>query len=150
PSPTSSELNYEGNRQLPAAQTLTLADGKIKVERYWRLSYQPHEPVPSIAEAAEQLRELLADSVRMRLVSDVPLGVLLSGGIDSSVVTALAVRAATETVKTFSISFAEASFDESQYARAVAKFLGTDHHEERFSASLAANLVSEIGAWMDE
>jgi asparagine synthase (glutamine-hydrolysing) len=93
---------------------------------------------------------LLADSVRLRLVSDVPLGVLLSGGIDSSVVTALAVRASAETVKTFSISFAESSFDESHYARAVAKFLGTDHHEERFNASLAANLVSEIGAWMDE
>ena len=53
-------------------------------------------------------------------------------------------------MKTFSISFAEASFDESAYARGVAKFLGTDHHEERFSANLAANLVSEIGAWMDE
>jgi asparagine synthase (glutamine-hydrolysing) len=106
--------------------------------------------VPSVPEAAEQLRELLADSVRMRLVSDVPLGILLSGGIDSSMVAALAVRAASETVKTFSISFAESSFDESQYARAVAKFLGTDHHEERFSASLAANLVGDIGAWMDE
>src|SRR2546422_4792393 len=141
---------YEGINKLPAAHTLTLEEGEIKVERYWRLSYQTTEPVPTISEAAERLRELLADSVRMRLVSDVPLGVLLSGGIDSSVVPALAVRAATETVKTFSISFAEASFDESQYARAVAKFLGTDHHEERFSASLAANLVSEIGAWMDE
>jgi asparagine synthase (glutamine-hydrolysing) len=86
----------------------------------------------------------------MRLVSDVPLGVLLSGGIDSSTVAALAVRASPETVKTFSISFAESSFDESSYARAVAKFLGTDHHEERFSVDLAANLVSEIGAWMDE
>ncbi|PYS70446.1 MAG: asparagine synthase (glutamine-hydrolyzing), partial [Acidobacteria bacterium] len=141
---------YEGISKLPAAHTLTLEDGEVKVERYWRLSYQPREPVPTVNEAAEQLRELLADSVRMRLVSDVPLGVLLSGGIDSSVVTALAVRASSETVKTFSISFAESSFDESQYARAVAKFLGTDHHEERFSASLAANLVSEIGAWMDE
>src|SRR6266508_1104801 len=141
---------YEGISKLPAAHTLTLEDGDVKVERYWRLSYKTKEPVPTISEAAEQLRELLADSVRRRLVSDVPLGVLLSGGIDSSVVTALAVRAATETVKTFSISFAEASFDESQYARAVAKFLGTDHHEERFSASLAANLVGEIGAWMDE
>src|SRR5438034_3898770 len=141
---------YEGLSKLPAAHTLTLENGQIEVERYWRLSYKTREPVPSIPDAAEQLRELLADSVRMRLVSDVPLGVLLSGGIDSSVVTALAVRAATETVKTFSISFAEASFDESQYARAGAKFLGTDHHEERFSASLAANLVGEIGAWMDE
>src|SRR6266568_3251831 len=141
---------YEGISKLPAAHTLTLEDGKISVERYWKLSYKTREPEPSVPEAAEHLRELLADSVRMRLVSDVPLGVLLSGGIDSSVVTALAVRAATETVKTFSISFAESSFDESSYARAVAKFFGTDHHEERFSADLAANLVSEIGSWMDE
>src|ERR1043166_6588693 len=141
---------YEGINKLPAAHTLTLEDGQVKVERYWKLSYETRRPVPSVQEAAEQLRDLLADSVRMRLVSDVPLGVLLSGGIDSSVVTALAVRASTETVKTFSISFAESSFDESHYARAVAKFLGTDHHEERFSASLAANLVSDIGAWMDE
>ena len=79
-----------------------------------------------------------------------PLGVLLSGGVDSSTIAALAVRASSEAVKTFSISFAEASFDESAYARGVAKFLGTDHHEERLSANLAANLVSEIGAWMDE
>ena len=86
----------------------------------------------------------------MRLVSDVPLGVLLSGGVDSSAIAALAVRASSEPVKTFSISFAEASFDESAYARGVAKFLGTDHHEERLSANLAANLVSEIGSWMDE
>jgi asparagine synthase (glutamine-hydrolysing) len=86
----------------------------------------------------------------MRLVSDVPLGILLSGGVDSSTVAALAVRASSEPVKTFSISFAESSFDESSYARAVAKFLGTDHHEERLSANLAANLVGEIGSWMDE
>ena len=141
---------YAGISKLPAAHTLTLEDGKIKVERYWHLSYETRQPIPNVNEATEQLRDLLADSVKMRLVSDVPLGVLLSGGIDSSLVTALAVRASSETVKTFSIGFAEASFDESQYARAVAKFLGTDHHEERFSASLAANLVSEIGAWMDE
>src|SRR5256714_6277638 len=105
---------YQGVSKLPAAHTLTLEDGEVKVERYWRLSYQPRLPVPTVPEAAEQLRELLADAVRMRLVSDVPLGVLLSGGLDSSVVTALAVRASSETVKTFSISFAESSFDESQ------------------------------------
>lgn len=141
---------YEGINKLPAAHKLTLEKGRVNVERYWRLSYQTTEPVPSEHEAAEQLRELLADAVRMRLVSDVPLGVLLSGGVDSSTVAALAVRASSEPVKTFSISFAEASFDESAYARSVAKYLGTDHHEERLSANLAANLVSEIGAWMDE
>ena len=141
---------YEGINKLPAAHKLTLEDGRVEVESYWQLSYKTAEPVPSENEAAEQLRELMADAVRMRLVSDVPLGVLLSGGVDSSSVAALAVAASSEAVKTFSISFAEASFDESAYARGVAKFLGTDHHEERLSANLAANLVSEIGAWMDE
>ena len=141
---------YEGINKLPAAHTLTLAGGCVNVKRYWQLSYKTAEPVPNEDEAAERLRELMADAVRMRLVSDVPLGVLLSGGIDSSTVAAMAVRASSEAVKTFSISFAESSFDESAYARGVAKFLGTDHHEERLSANLAANLVSEIGSWMDE
>ena len=141
---------YEGINKLPAAHKLVVEDGRIYTERYWCLSYKTAEPVPSEDEAAEHLRELMADAVRMRLVSDVPLGVLLSGGVDSSTIAALAVHASHEAVKTFSISFAEASFDESAYARGVAKFLGTDHHEERLSANLAANLVSEIGAWMDE
>ena len=141
---------YDGISKLPAAHKLVLEDGRVRVERYWYLSYKTAQPVPSENEAASHLRELMADAVRMRLVSDVPLGVLLSGGVDSSSVAAFAVRASSEPVKTFSISFAEASFDESAYARGVAKFLGTDHHEERLSANLAANLVSEIGAWMDE
>ena len=141
---------YQGINKLTAAHTLTLEDGQVEIERYWKLSYKKPEHTPTEQEAAEHVRALLADSVRMRLVSDVPLGVLLSGGIDSSAVTALAVLASSETVKTFSISFAEASFDESSFARAVAKYLGTDHHEEHFSADLAANLVSEIGSWMDE
>jgi len=141
---------YEGINKLPAAHKLVVEDGRVYTEKYWCLSYKTAEPVPSEDEAAEHLRELMADAVRMRLVSDVPLGVLLSGGVDSSTIAALAVHASHEAVKTFSISFAEASFDESAYARGVAKFLGTDHHEERLSANLAANLVSEIGAWMDE
>lgn len=141
---------YEGINKLPAAHTLTLEDGEAVVESYWCLSYKTKQPVPSEAEAAERLQELLADAVRMRLVSDVPLGVLLSGGVDSSAVTALAVRASSEPVKTFSISFAESSFDESSYARSVAKYLGTDHHEERLSSDLAANLIGDIGSWIDE
>ncbi|MBC7909396.1 MAG: asparagine synthetase B, partial [Pyrinomonadaceae bacterium] len=141
---------YEGIQKLPAAHTLTLEDGRVEVERYWCLSYKTQQPVPDENEAAAHLIKLLSDSVRMRLVSDVPLGVLLSGGVDSSSVAALAVQASSETVKTFSISFAESSFDESAYARAVAKFLSTDHHEERLSVDLAANLVGEIGSWMDE
>jgi asparagine synthase (glutamine-hydrolysing) len=141
---------YQGINKLAAAHTLTVEGGRVEVQPYWRLSYKKRTPVPTEEEAAEELRALLEDSVRMRLVSDVPLGVLLSGGVDSSTVTAMAVRSSTEAVKTFSISFAESSFDESSYARAVAKFLGTDHHEERLSVDLAANLVGEIGSWMDE
>ena len=141
---------YSGINKLTAAHKLTLENGEVKVEPYWQLNYKTTEPVPNEREAADHLLELMADAVRMRLVSDVPLGVLLSGGVDSSTIAALAVRASSEAVKTFSISFAEASFDESAYARGVAKFLGTDHHEERLSANLAANLVSEIGSWMDE
>jgi asparagine synthase (glutamine-hydrolysing) len=141
---------YQGIQKLPAAHTLTVEDGRVEVKPYWCLSYKTRQPVPTEEEAAEELRRLIEDSVRMRLVSDVPLGVLLSGGVDSSAVAAMAVRASSEAVKTFSISFAESSFDESSYARAVAKFLGTDHHEERLSVDLAANLVGEIGSWMDE
>jgi asparagine synthase (glutamine-hydrolysing) len=86
----------------------------------------------------------------MRLVSDVPLGILLSGGIDSSTVAAFATQYATETVKTFSIGFEEDSFDESKYARLVAKHLNTEHYEDRLSAERAGDLISEIGTWLDE
>src|SRR5258705_1427639 len=141
---------YEGINKLPAAHKIILDDGSVSITPYWKLSYKRPAIAPTEKEAAIHLQELLADAVRMRLVSDVPLGVLLSGGVDSSAIAALAVRASSEPVKTFSIWFAEASFDESAYARGVAKFLGTDHHEERLSANLAANLVSEIGSWMDE
>jgi asparagine synthase (glutamine-hydrolysing) len=141
---------YQGIHKLAAAHTLTVEDGRVDVQPYWCLSYRKRGPAPTEEEATEVLRHLLEDSVRMRLVSDVPLGVLLSGGVDSSTVAAMAVRSSSEAVKTFSISFAESSFDESSYARAVAKFLGTDHHEERLSVDLAANLVGEIGSWIDE
>jgi asparagine synthase (glutamine-hydrolysing) len=141
---------YQGIHKLPAAHGLSLADGKVTIEHYWNLSFTKTEPPPSIDEAAEELRELLADAVRMRLISDVPLGVFLSGGVDSSAIAAFAARVSNTTVKTFSISFAEKSFDESSYARRVAEHLGTEHHENRLSVDLAANLIGEIGSWMDE
>ncbi len=99
---------------------------------------------------AEDLRELLADAVRMRLVSDVPLGILLSGGVDSSTVAAFAAQFSTEKVKTFSIGFEEDSFDESKFARQVADHLNTEHYEDKLSVEKAADLISEIGTWLDE
>ncbi len=104
----------------------------------------------SLIAKAEELRELLSDAVRMRLVSDVPLGILLSGGIDSSTVAAFATQHATERVKTFSIGFEEDSFDESKYAREVARHLNTEHYEEILSAETAGDLITDIGTWLDE
>ncbi len=104
----------------------------------------------SLSGKADELKDLLSDAVRMRLVSDVPLGILLSGGIDSSTVAAFATQHATERVKTFSIGFEEDSFDESKYARKVARHLNTEHYEDKLSATTAGDLISEVGKWLDE
>lgn len=141
---------YKGISKLPAAHFLTVEKGEIKTRRYWNLSWHKNGSTPSIEKAATDLRELLADAVRMRLVSDVPLGILLSGGVDSSSVAAFATQFSTEKVKTFSIGFEEDSFDESKYARMVAKHLDTEHYEDRLSVEKAADLISEIGTWLDE
>lgn len=141
---------FRGISKLPAAHIMTVENGEFQIRRYWNLTFNKKGHVRSLEDAATELRDLLSDAVRMRLVADVPLGVLLSGGVDSSAVAAFATRHATETVKTFSIGFAEDSFDETRYARLVAKHLGTDHYEEILSAAKAGDLVSEIGTWLDE
>ncbi len=141
---------YKGISKLPAAHLLILEKGEIKTRRFWNLSFHKNDNTPTIKEASARLKELLADSVRMRLVSDVPLGILLSGGVDSSTVAAFAAQFSTEKVKTFSIGFEEDSFDESKFARQVATHLGTEHYEDKLSVEKAANLISEIGTWLDE
>jgi asparagine synthase (glutamine-hydrolysing) len=141
---------YKDISKLPAAHLLILEKGEIKTRRYWNLSFHKNGNTPTVKEASEHLKELLADSVRMRLVSDVPLGILLSGGVDSSTVAAFATQFSTEKVKTFSIGFEEDSFDESKFARQVAAHLGTEHYEDKLSVEQAADLVTEIGTWLDE
>ncbi|MDQ3061688.1 MAG: asparagine synthase (glutamine-hydrolyzing), partial [Acidobacteriota bacterium] len=141
---------YKGISKLPAAHLLVLEKGEVKTRRYWNLTFHKNGNTPSIEKAATDLRELLADAVRMRLVSDVPLGILLSGGVDSSTVAAFATQFSTERVKTFSIGFEEDSFDESKFAREVAAHLGTEHYEDKLSVERAADLISEIGTWLDE
>jgi asparagine synthase (glutamine-hydrolysing) len=141
---------YKGISKLPAAHFLTVEKGEIKTRRYWNLTWNKNGRTPSLEKAAGELRELLSDAVRMRLVADVPLGILLSGGVDSSTVAAFATRFSTEKVKTFSIGFEEDSFDESKFARQVATHLGTEHYEDKLSVEKAADLISEIGTWLDE
>ena len=151
---------FKGINKLPAAHVLTVENGEVKTRRYWDVKWNADsvktngsfqvKPQSTLSKKAEELKELLSDAVRMRLVSDVPLGILLSGGIDSSTVAAFATQHATERVKTFSIGFEEDSFDESKYARKVAKHLDTEHYEDKLSATTAGDLVLEIGKWLDE
>ncbi len=159
---------FKGIHKLPAAHVLTVENGEVKARRYWDVTWsepgaiatgfpnvqsngRSHaKPQSTLSGKAEELKELLSDAVRMRLVSDVPLGILLSGGIDSSTIAAFAVQHAEERVKTFSIGFEEDSFDESKYARRVAKHLDTEHYEEKLSATTAGDLIAEIGTWLDE
>ncbi len=117
-------------RKLPPAHCLTFQENKLSVRRYWSL------PVPSgdtcmikESDAFEQLEELLDQSVKRHLVSDVPLGVFLSGGVDSSLITAIASRHSPEPLKTFSIGFDNKPYNELPYARLVANHFGTSHHE---------------------
>jgi asparagine synthase (glutamine-hydrolysing) len=119
---------FKGIKKPPPGYSLTLIDGKLTTKQYWDFPYEQSEE-RSEAEYVEELRERLQESVRMRLVSDVPLGAFLSGGVDSSTIVALMAREISEPVKTFSIGFAEDSYDELKYARLVAQRFGTDHHE---------------------
>jgi asparagine synthase (glutamine-hydrolysing) len=126
---------YRGVWKLPPAHFLHMAvsgqDAPTKLpapERYWRLSYQPKQVIDEQA-AVEGLLDALTEATRLRLIADVPLGVLLSGGLDSSMVAALMSRLPGGRVKTFSIGFEEQEFNELPYARAVAERYATDHHE---------------------
>ena len=117
---------FAGVSKLPPGHTLVLENGAVRVSPYWTLPFR--EPLAiDPREAVLELRRLLRDAVRVRLMSEVPLGAFLSGGIDSSAVVAL--MAEFGRVKTFSIGFQEEAFDELRYARLVAERYGTDHHE---------------------
>jgi asparagine synthase (glutamine-hydrolysing) len=118
-------------RKLPAGHVLVWEDGALTLERYARPGPAPDDEVRAgdEAELIEELRARLRDSVRAHLLSDVPVGVLLSGGVDSAALAALAAQETPEPVHTFTIGFAERSFDERADARLVAERYGTEHHE---------------------
>src|SRR4051812_25956257 len=120
---------FLGIHKLPPGHVLEFERGEVSIRRYWDLpQYGTHQP-SSEEECLEELERRLAEAVRIRLISDVPLGAMLSGGTDSSTVVALMARASSKPVKTFAIGFKQADFDESKYARIVAHKFGTDHHE---------------------
>jgi asparagine synthase (glutamine-hydrolysing) len=119
---------YRGIRKLPPAHLLVRDRQGLRVRRYWSLSYTPKRAIGEAA-AREELMSLLTDAVRKRLLSDVPLGAFLSGGIDSSAVVAVMARLMDRPVKTFSIGFDETAFNELPHARVVANAFQCDHRE---------------------
>ena len=127
-------------QKLPAGHLLEFDSGRIHVRQYWNLpAYGTHEPA-SEEECLQELEWRLAEAVRVRLISDVPLGAWLSGGIDSSTVVALMARASSKPVRTFSIGFSHDDFNEAHYARIVAEYFNTEHHE----LVLAPNVLETV------
>ena len=139
---------FRGINKLPPGHLLTWRDGRIDIEQYWRL---PSHDVfaGSEAEAIPGLLAVLSDAVRSHLVSDVPLGAFLSGGVDSSLVVGLMAATSGVRVKTFSIGFDEPEFDELEHARRVARHFGTDHHELIVKPD-ALGILDDLIAHFDE
>lgn len=119
---------FQRIHKLPPGHFLTFAGGDVHLEQYWDFKFEPAQSRKP-EDYLEELRALLDESVRLRLISDVPLGAFLSGGVDSSTVVALMAQQMNQPVKTFSIGFHEDSYNELKYARLTAQKLGTDHHE---------------------
>src|SRR5215471_2715684 len=134
--------------KLPPGHYLTFTKGRVDVQQYWDFEFR-EGPQRSKAEYLDELRELLDESVRLRLISDVPLGAFLSGGIDSSTVVGLMARHTGRPVKTFSIGFHEDSYNELEFARLTAKKFGTDHHEFFVTPDICA-VVDELVWHFDE
>jgi asparagine synthase (glutamine-hydrolysing) len=138
---------YEGVFKLLPGHLLVVEKGKMKVTQYWDVPYQPIRQ--SEAECAEVLAGLIKESVRLRLISDVPLAAFLSGGIDSSTIVGFMSQSTHEQVRTFSIGFDDDTYNELPYAEAVAKHFGTRHHAEVLKLD-HTNLTEQLVAHFDE
>jgi asparagine synthase (glutamine-hydrolysing) len=119
---------FVGVHKLPPAHVLTWREGQLQLRRYWELSFEPKQPV-SYGAAQQLVREKVTEAVRIRLMSDVPLGAHLSGGVDSAIVVGLMAEMMNRPVSTFSVGFREEAYSELKYARLIAERFRTDHHE---------------------
>jgi asparagine synthase (glutamine-hydrolysing) len=142
---------FKDAQKIPAASYLVWDEKEIEIRQYWSpFDPQKDEKNLSEAEAESRMMELFKESVKRRLISDVPLGVFLSGGIDSSAVTALAQSEVPGKVKTFSIGFEDPSFDESKYAALASKYIGTEHYEQTMTPTDLLNIIPELPDILDE
>jgi asparagine synthase (glutamine-hydrolysing) len=136
-------------KKLPPGHLLEFERGEVRIRQYWNLpQYGTCSPVNE-EDCLDQLEEQLADAVNVRLISDVPLGALLSGGTDSSTIVALMARASSRPVKTFSIGFRQSAFDETPHARAVAERFATEHHELILEPDVV-DTVETLGRTLEE
>ncbi len=143
---------YRGVFKLPQAHRLELdASGELSIQRYWS-AQDSHGKRKDRGEEelADELEALLIDAFKYRMIADVPVGVFLSGGIDSSLVAALLQKHGGQRIKTFTIGFDEPEFDESEHARKVAEHLGTDHHSRTLGVAEAKALLPQWGDLYDE
>lgn len=141
---------FDGISKLEAGTSLCLERGAVQTARYWDIGFD-HAPSFDLEEAKRRIPDLLRESVRKRLISDVPLGVFLSGGIDSSSIVAMMAELRDPgTIKTFSVGFREKGYDESSDARLVARHFGTDHHEEILDPRTMLEVLPRIVAVLDE
>lgn len=146
---------YRGVSKLEPGMVATFGgDGEPSLRRYWDLRGIARDGRQHRArwndDALDALDALLKDAVRCRMIADVPLGALLSGGIDSSLVTALMQAQSTTPIRTFSIGFADDAYNEAPYARAIAEHLGTDHTELYVEPDHALEIVPRLAEWWDE
>lgn len=142
---------YENIYKMPAGSYLHISDSGLDMHKYWSIGEAiAVREYTDEASAKAQLENLLESSVHYQLISDVPLGVFLSGGIDSSLITALARKHTGSTLNTFSIGLEESAYSEAEYARKVARHLGTTHHELIVTAGEARNLIETMMDVYDE
>jgi len=134
-------------KKLPAGHILVYENGKATLSEYWDVPV--HESQRNFAQAREEFLHLLEESVRLRMISDVPLGAFLSGGIDSSAIVAMMAKSSTVPIKTFSVGFEEKSYSELPYSRMVAEKFKTDHCEKILNADIH-DLVLQLAACLDE
>lgn len=142
------ETMFKGIRKLPPGHLLVYRKGEIRIRQYWNVEFKVEKAQPEEF-YIERLLEILNESVRLRLISEVPLGAFLSGGIDSSLIVALMAKNLSSPVKTFSIGFEDRSYNELPYARIVAERFGTDHHEEIVKPD-ADSMILELVRMFDE
>lgn len=143
---------FQNISKLPPGHALSYQQGKLKVWQYWDINLSRSENIKPkrVKEYQRELIGVLTDAVRKEMVSDVPVGVLLSGGLDSSTIAAIMSEIAPGNVKSFSIRFDDPSFDESNYARLVADHLKTEHYELTLTPNLTLDLVPQLAKFLDE